>query len=97
MSLANLARDILSLTTNVNRLTADIAKIADKVDSHSQRITRLEGVGDNTKTAAESIAIKAAASVHETLLLRMIEIEKKVDESVMIAPGNSDGRELPKP
>ena len=38
----DLLREVMSLTTNVGSLQADVSRILDKVENHADRITRLE-------------------------------------------------------
>jgi uncharacterized protein YeeX (DUF496 family) len=91
VDLVNVLKEVINLTTSVGELKADVDRLYQKVETHSERIVRLENREEFLAQKMANEAIKSVFQINERLFSRLSVLERKVGiepaEGAALLPG----------
>ena len=81
MGAAELLREIMTLTTNVGRLQADVKRLDVILRDHADRISKLENSSDLTVEKSKNASIMVVSDMLRQVGERVVHLERAVNES----------------
>lgn len=78
MSIGELLREVMTLTTNVGRLQSDIDRLDELVRNLAERVAKLENFDDLVVEKSKNSVVELVADMHGQMIERLVKVELAV-------------------